>query len=46
MNPEYNYDRVLGEGAFWQVWECKTPIREPFVNNYPKVHSYKSYQKS
>ena len=37
MNTEYNCDRVLGEGAFGQVWECKTPISEPFVKNHPKV---------
>ena len=37
INPEYNCDRILGEGAFGQVWECKTPISEPFVKNHPKV---------
>ena len=37
INPEYNCDRILGEGAFGQVWECKTPISEPFAKNHPKV---------
>ena len=35
--PTYYCKRVLGEGAFGQVWECKTPKSEPFAKNYPKV---------
>ena len=35
--PTYYGKRVIGEGAFGQVWECETPKNEPFAKNHPKV---------
>ena len=37
QSSTYYCNRVLGEGAFGQVWECDTPKNEPFAISHPKV---------
>ena len=37
QQSSYHCSRVLGEGAFGQVWECTTPRSKPFAINHPKV---------
>ena len=38
LNNRYcKIEKRLGNGTFGTVWQCKTPSKEPFAKDHPKI---------